>query len=151
MKAPAKITDAFSIAVTASKLVDKVDIYPTKERMDLLYQVVEADFTTKVQALLDIQPRERLWLRIHTANGPLLTKMSEVTNVMPFGFASPVMLAPSSINKVHMAYPIGKALSGVKSEIWGDVSSGSLQIPVVKGNPYGKSKTLQPYPATAFS
>jgi len=140
--APTKITDAFSIAVTASKLVDKVDIYPTKERMDLLYQVVEADFTTKVQALLDIQPRERLWLRIHTANGPLLTKMSEVTNVMPFGFASPVMLAPSSINKVRMAYPIGKALSGVKAEIWGDVSSGSLQIPVIKGNPYGKAQNI---------
>ncbi|AGA67763.1 Mg-chelatase subunit ChlD [Desulfitobacterium dichloroeliminans LMG P-21439] len=136
---PAKITDAFSIAVTASRVVDKVDIYPTEEQKDRVYQVVEADFSTKVQALLDINPRERLWLRNHTANGPLLTPMSEVTTVMPLGFASPVMLAPSSTNKVRLAYPMAKALSGMKADLWGDVKSGSLQIPVVKGNPYGKA------------
>lgn len=138
-EAPTKITDAFSIAVTASRLVDKVDSYPIDEQKNRVYQVIEADFSTKVHALLDIEPRERLWLRIYTANGPLLTPMSEVTTVMPLGFASPVMLAPSSTNKVRMVYPMAKALSGIKSDLWGDVSTGSLQVPVSKGNPYGKA------------
>lgn len=138
---PTKITKAFSMAVTASSIVDKIDIYPSEEQVEnqTTFRVIEATFSTKVQALLDIDPRERLWLKIHTANGPLLTKMSEVTTVMPFGFASPVMLAPASANTVRLAYPLAKALVSTKTEIWGDVQSGSLQIPIGKGNPYGKA------------
>lgn len=134
---PTQITDAFSMTLTASSVTDKVDIYEAEENTS--FRLVEASVTSKVQALLDIDPANRLWLKIDTANGPLLTKMSEVTVAMPFGFLSPVMLAPGATSTVRFAYPIAKALAGVKMDIWGDVQSGSLQIPLVKGNVYGKA------------
>ena len=102
----------------------------------MLYRVVEAEFDSKVQALLDINPQERLWLKVNTNQGPLLTKMSDATHVLPFGFVSPVMLAPGSVNKVRLAYEIANGLSGTQTEIWGDLQSGSLQVPQLR-SPYG--------------
>ncbi|MEL1136551.1 VWA domain-containing protein [Desulfitobacterium sp. THU1] len=137
---PAKITDAFAMAVTAADVVDKIDIYPAEPAKDQpVFRVVEGAFSTKVQALLDINPKDRLWLKIDTANGPLLTQMSDVTTVMPMGFSAPVMLAPASTNRVRFAYPFARALSSSKADIWGDLRGGNLEIPVVKGNPYGKA------------
>ncbi len=135
--APVKITDAFSMTLKSVDSMDAIQKYPAAE--NTTFRVIEADFDTKVQALLDIDPAARFYLNINTGAGPLMTKMSNATALLPFGFMSPVMLAPSSPNKVRMAYPIAKSLLGVKSEIWADLDSGSLQIPVVKGDIYGGS------------
>ena len=145
---PAQITDAFSMTLTASSVTDKVDIYQAEENTS--FRLVEAAVTSKVQALLDIDPASRLWLRIDTANGPLLTKMSDVTAALPFGFLSPVMLAPGATNTVRFAYPIAKALAGAKMDLWGDVQSGSLQIPLVKGSVYGKASNKQTLTGDGF-
>jgi len=110
---PAKITDAFSLTVKAASAMDKIQKYEAQE--NTTFRVIEADFDTKVQALLDIDPASRFYLKIDTGAGPLLTKMSNATALLPFGFMSPVMLAPSSPNKVRMAYPIAKSLLGTKS------------------------------------
>lgn len=138
---PVKISDAFSMTIKGSSVVDKIDIYKAEDKTS--FHVVEADFNSKVQALLDIQPAQRLWLRINTNQGPLLTKMSDVTASMPFGFLSPVMLAPGSANKVRFAYPVANALTKTQADIWGDLASGNLEVPLVKGSPYGNlgSKT----------
>ncbi|KJS87395.1 MAG: hypothetical protein JM58_04385 [Peptococcaceae bacterium BICA1-8] len=132
---PVKISDAFSMTLKGSSVVDKIDIYQAENNTS--FRVIEADFDSKVQALLDIDPAQRLWLRVNTNQGPLLTKMSDVSATMPFGFIYPVMLAPGSANKVRFAYPVANALTGTKAEIWGDLNSGSLEIPLVKGSPYG--------------
>ena len=134
---PVKISDAFSMTLKGSSVVDKIDIYQAENNTS--FRVIEADFDSKVQALLDIDPAQRLWLRVNTNQGPLLTKMSDVTATMPFGFISPVMLAPGSANKVRFAYPVANALANSKAEIWGDLHSGSLEIPVVKGSPNGNT------------
>lgn len=137
---PTKISDAFSMKVTGTSVVEKIDKYPAERNAS--YRVVEAELDTKVQALLDINPQERLWLRINTGQGPLLTKMSNVTHVLPFGFVSPVMLAPGSTNKVRLAYEIANGLSNTQAEIWGDLQSGSMLVPVVKGSPYGSNGSI---------
>ncbi|MGI6224928.1 MAG: vWA domain-containing protein [Peptococcales bacterium] len=132
---PVKISDAFSMTVTGSSVLDKVDIYPAEKNTS--FRIVEAEFNSKVQALLDINPMERLWLRVNTSSGPLLTKMSDVTHALPFGFMAPTMLAPGSANKVRLAYPVANGLISAQADVWGDLASGSLQVPVVKGNSYG--------------
>ncbi|MGE4283395.1 MAG: VWA domain-containing protein, partial [Clostridia bacterium] len=134
---PAKITDAFSMTVKASSMVPELDIYKAPEKTS--FRVIEADFSCNVQALLDINPAERLWLKVNTAAGPLMTKMSEVTSYIPFGFMKPRMLAPASANKVRFAYSIANVLSSTETEIFGDIQNGSLQIPVIKGSSYGSS------------
>ncbi|MEN6313075.1 MAG: VWA domain-containing protein [Clostridiaceae bacterium] len=135
--APAKITDAFSMSVSGTKLVDKVDKYKAGDNTS--FRIIEADFNTNVQALLDIDPSKRFFLKINTNSGSLMTKMSDATAALPYGFMSSVMLAPSSLNKVRLAYSVANALSGTQAEIWGDLQSGSMQIPVVNGKAYGSA------------
>ena len=136
-QAPAKISDAFSMTVKAVDTMDLVQNYQAME--NTTFRVIEADFESKVLALLDINPAERLWMKIDTGAGPLMTKMSDVTALLPFGFISPVMLAPSSVSKVRMAYPIANSLLSAKAEIWGDLESGGLRIPLNNGSPYGSA------------
>lgn len=129
---PAKITDAFSMSVTGYSDVDKVDVYTAEK--DTSFRIVETKFDSKVQALLDIHPAQRFWLKINTPEGPLLTRLSSVTAAIPFGFMSPVMLAPGSSNRARLVYQIPSGLAEAPAELWGDLSSGELKIPVVKGS-----------------
>lgn len=132
---PVNITDAFSMTINAAKVVPKLDNVEASEKSS--FKVIEANFKAKIQALLDIEPSQRLLYSIDTAQGPLLTKMSDVTNQIPFGFMKPVMLAPASNNMVRFAYQIPNILSNTNSEIIGDLKDGTLHIPVTKGKAYG--------------
>ena len=38
-----------------------------------------------------------------------------------------------------MAYPVAKSLLGAKAEIWGDLDTGGLRIPIKDGSPYGSA------------
>jgi hypothetical protein len=134
--APVNIADSFTMTVNSVSDVPKLDIYQAPK--DSSFRVIEADMKSNVQALLDISPKERLWMKTNTAAGPLLVQMNDVTAYTPFGFTEPVMLGPGSVNKVRMVYPIAKALAGSSSEIFGDLTDGSLNIPVIKGGSYGK-------------
>lgn len=135
--APANITDAFSMKITAVKDTPAIDIYNAAEKT--AFRVIEAQFDSKVQALLDIEPAERFMLKIDTNSGSLMTRLSNATAALPFGFMSPVKLAPSSVNKVRFAYPVAKALSGAKSTLWADLQDASLELPIVQGKAYGNT------------
>lgn len=132
---PVDITEAFSISVNGSSLAQKLE--SVEAAKDTSFKVIEADFKAKFQALLDIDPSLRLLLGIDTAQGPLLTKMSGVTAQLPFGFMKPVMLAPASNNTVRFAYQIPTALANTKTDIFGDLRDGVLQVPVTKGAVFG--------------
>lgn len=132
---PVNITEAFSINIKGTSLESKLDRIQAAENTS--FRVIEAEFKTKVEALLDIEPADRLLLGFETAQGPLMTRMSEVTARIPFGMMSPVMLAPGSNNTARFAYQIPNAFSNVKTDIIGDLRDSSLQIPIVKGKVYG--------------
>ncbi len=134
---PANITDAFTIKVTATKDTDVIDVHKAED--NTAFRVIEAQFDSKVQALLDIEPSDRFYLKINTNSGPLMTKLSNATTALPLGFMSPVKLAPSSVNKVRLAYPVAKALSATQAELWADLQNGSLQIPITDGKAYGST------------
>lgn len=135
--APADITDAFTIKVTAVKDTETIDIYKAADKT--AFRVIEAQFDSKVQALLDIEPAERFMLKIDTNSGSLMTRLSNATAALPLGFMSPVKLAPSSVNKVRFAYPVAKALSGTKSMLWADLRDASLELPIIQGKAYGNA------------
>lgn len=132
---PVNITDAFSMRIKGTSLEPKLDV--VQAEANTTFRVIDAEFETKVQALLDIDPSQRLLLSHDTAQGPLLTKMSDVTASLPFGFMKPVMLAPGSSNMVRMAYQIPNILSNTKCDIVGDLRDGTITIPVVKGQVFG--------------
>lgn len=136
---PVNITDAFSINIKGTSVEPKLDTVQAAENTS--FRVIEAEFNTKVEALLDIEPAERLLLGFETAQGPLITRMNDVTAKVPFGMMRPVMLAPGSSNIARFAYQIPNVFSGVKTDIIGDLRDGSLQISVVKGKVYGTASS----------
>ena len=71
-----------------------------------------------------------------TRQGPLMTKMSDVTALLPFDHVAR-HAGPSSA-KVRMAYPVAKSLLGAKAEI-GAILIPGLRIPIKDGSPYGSA------------
>ncbi|MEA4831126.1 MAG: VWA domain-containing protein [Oscillospiraceae bacterium] len=145
-----KITDAFSmkmIGMTDLTSLMKIDLPQSEdsEYNNNAFRVLEAQFDTKVQALLDIDPVERFLYQIDTDKGVLLVPMSDIVYKLPLGFSGKTMLAPGSCSKVRMPFVLPRELLNVNSYIYGDLSDGSLLIPVVKGSAYktgGTGKTF---------
>lgn len=133
--APAALSDTFSMTVTGSRTVPGIEKYKAAELSS--FQVVEAQFESKVQALLNMDPGERFWLKIDTKSGALMTRMSDITAAMPLGFLEPVMAGPASANPVRMAYEIPWQLAKYKSYIYTDLATGGKVIPVTSGEVYG--------------
>lgn len=125
------ITDAFTMNVTAATVENEISKIQSADFA--AFRVIEAEFDTKVQALLNINPAERIYLKYDTESGELLSQLSDTTNHMPLGFSEEVMLAPASSNVVRMAYDIPQALEGYKSQLLFDLRDTSALFNVSEG------------------
>ncbi|NLI77010.1 MAG: VWA domain-containing protein [Candidatus Riflebacteria bacterium] len=128
---PADVADGFALAVTATALEDRIDRYPAGDFAR--FRVIEGEFRSKVQALLNIDPARRIWLRFPSASGDLMVRLGDVTAFTPLGFRDPVQLAPGSTNVVRLVYDLPAALEGCGSELFFDLATGSAVIPVTEG------------------
>ncbi|HCS73752.1 MAG TPA: hypothetical protein DIW17_07745, partial [Clostridiales bacterium] len=99
--------------------------------------MIEAIFDTKVQALLNTNPAERIYLKYDTESGELLSELSDATNHMPLGFSEEVMLGAASSNVVRMAYDMPQALEGYKSQLFFDLRDTSALFNVSEGKTLG--------------
>ncbi len=140
-----EITESFSITVTGKSDVDELEgmkvFASDNEESDLSIQsskfrVLETQFNSKVQALLDIEPQKRLLYEVETDHGSLVTEISNIVYSLPLGFTGKTMLAPGSCNNLRMPFVISKELLSTKSNLFGDLQNGTLSIPVTDGVPY---------------
>jgi len=136
-EATGKLSDTFTMNVTASEVKTGIDQYKSGD--NAAFRMVEANFSSNVQALLDINPAERVWLRYPSKSGDLLAPMSPVTQFMPMGFWDQVMLGPGSDNIVRLAYDVPARLDKHKCELYFDIATGSAVFGVTEGKPYGAS------------
>lgn len=120
---PGDLADGFALAVTATGLADTVDRYPAGEFARFL--VVEAEFRSKVQALLSLDPARRIWLRFPSGAGDLMCRLGAVTPFMPLGFYDPVRLAPGSANAVRMVFDVPAGLASCAAELFFDLAAGA--------------------------
>lgn len=132
---PADLSDTFKLTVTATSLEQKLDRYAAED--GARFRVIEGSFESRVLALLNIDPAQRILLRYPTATGDLMARLSDVTGFIPLGFRDPVMLAPSSGNVIRLAYEVPTALDIYQSELYFDLAKGSAVIPVSEGKKYG--------------
>jgi Mg-chelatase subunit ChlD len=127
---PAKLSDAFSLAIREVKDVMKIG---TQEAGDgSVFRIVEADFVSNVQALLDLNPAERFSLRLNTKEGALGVRLHNVTGLLPLGFLAPTMLSPGSDNRIRLAFrvPEQAAKEAGLGELVVDVRGGGVVIPL---------------------
>ena len=141
---PTRITDAFSMNVTGKSDQKEYGTFKrdpryTPEQKEYrqytVLRTIQARFDSNVQALLNIDPMERFYYVLDTAEGPLMTKMNNIVYNTPLGFTGQTMMAPGASNLVHMPFEIPEAFSEASSRITGDISGGILDIPVTAGSP----------------
>lgn len=132
---PQNITEAFTMNVTSATVENEISKLQSADFA--AFRVIEAIFDTKVQALLNINPAERIYLKYDTESGELLSQLSDATNHMPLGFSEEVMLAPASTNVVRMAYDMPQALEGYKSQLFFDLRDTSALFNVSEGKILG--------------
>ncbi len=113
--APARLSDAFSLQLRAVKDLDSIDT--VKAQSGSLFRVVEADLTSRVQALLDIDPSKRFWLLLPTAAGPLYSPVAPQTAFLPYGFVRPALMAPGSNNRIRFAFQVPLVLRTTPGEL----------------------------------
>ncbi len=141
---PTRITDAFSMSVTGKSdqkeygtFKRNLNYTPEQKeyRQYTVLRTIQARFDSNVQALLNIDPMERFYYVLDTAEGPLMTKMNNIVYNIPLGFTGQTMLAPGASNIVHMPFEIPEAFSEASSRITADINGGSPDIPVTSGSP----------------
>ncbi|MCX7773670.1 MAG: VWA domain-containing protein, partial [Clostridia bacterium] len=125
--ATGKLSDTFEITVKSKKDLTKIENTELKEGS--LFRVIEGQMNAKVQALLDINPMERFYLKIQTAAGPFMVKMNDTTALLPYGFLRPVMLAPGSSNTVRCSFQIPTSVKDAKMDLYGDIAGGAVSVP----------------------
>ena len=145
---PEKLSDAFSLSLTGKTDTDSVEgasFYGAeKEEMKAEYRIVEAQFDSRVQALLNIDPLQRFYYKLETNSGDLLIPMDPIVNNLPLGFTGATMLAPASSQNVRMPYAIPKAMEEYAASIWADLKTGACEMPVQQGSAYAsKSEGLR--------
>lgn len=131
---PADLAEAFSLNVTAAGLENRIDSYTAGDYA--AFRVIEAEFSSQVQALLNIDPAQRIYLRYPTTAGDLMCRLSEVTAFTPLGFREPVMLGPGAANVIRLIYDVPSALEEAASELFFDLAKGSAVFPVTGGKPF---------------
>lgn len=157
-EAPAgNIADSFSLKLIGCE--DTQDIagvnfeYYSEE--DEIYtqnmRILEMQFESKVQALLDIIPSERFYYKIPTNSGDLLVKMSDYVNNLPLGFTGKTKFAPASVTDVRLPYAIPLAMKDSKATLWGELKGGSFEMDVNSGSVYKGYEAGQKYEHEYFT
>jgi len=115
-RTPVQLSDAFKIALR--EVTDVEQIGGFKAGNGMVFRIVEADFISNVQALLDLNPAERFSLRLMTNQGALHIPLHNATSLLPLGFMHPTMLSPGSSNRICLAFRVPK---GTAKESMGEL------------------------------
>ncbi|MBI9012709.1 MAG: VWA domain-containing protein [Clostridiales bacterium] len=142
VKADDNLTDLFGLSVISE--LDNNDINQVKSGDDTTFKVVTANFTSQVQALLDLNPIERIFIRSKTDSGDFYFPIHSVTNLLPSGFVQPRMIAPGSNNVIKWAFEMPDILKTNKTELYMDVYKSDYIIDVREGDILS-SQTLATY------
>ena len=140
----ARLTDTFTLEITAWDELTKIPgtgkegaaAGPDQGLVPgagAVFKVVEGNFTSRLQALLNIDPKERFSLRVKTASGDFYIPVSPATNLLPAGFVNPRMLSPGSFNRVRWLFEIPGALKNSMAEIFVNLRGEDKSAPVAAG------------------
>jgi len=129
---PTRLSDAFEIRIAAVDDLEQIGSVAA-DKLNV-FRVVELDLTSKVQALLDINPQEVFSLRIQTDKGHAFIPISlEATMSMPLGFGEARMVAPGSFNKMRFVFEIPREIAANPCELFVDLRQDDLFIPLIEG------------------
>ncbi|MFP4015731.1 MAG: hypothetical protein ACLFUI_01750, partial [Halanaerobiales bacterium] len=128
---PVRLSEAFSIVPAAVKDIEEIAGIRAAD-WDSVFRVVEAELTSNVQALLDINPEQVFSLSISTKKGDYFVPLNPITENLPMGFVRKTMIAPGSFNKVRLAFQVPYALAEEECSLYVNMKKDDVIIPLEK-------------------
>jgi hypothetical protein len=123
------LSESFVLKVKAVR--DAATIETVAAGKDATFRIVEADFVSNVQALIDINPANYFYYRQPTGQGPFYIPIAPATQLLPFGFTQPVMFAPGSSNRVRFAFEVPRSLAAQSAgELFVELGGGDVIVPL---------------------
>ena len=132
-KLPQKISDSFSLEINGYEDFKKIQGMIESEE-DTSFRVVEGNFISNMQALLQLEPAERFLLKMPTESGDFYFPLSSTTNIIPAGFYKSRKLSPGSFNLVRWAFQIPDSLKNNSSEIFVDLQGEDKTVKIFDGD-----------------
>ena len=131
--ATGKLSETFELALTTVGETDRIEKVALTRKTSA-FKIVEAELKSQVQADLKMNPRERFYLNIKTAEGPFLVPVHTATALLPYGLLRPVTLGPGSVSKVRLAFQTPNALGAMPTDLYVDLFGGATVLPVSGGS-----------------
>ncbi len=127
-----ELNDTFSINI--GEVHDIEDTYADSPNEETSFKEVEGLLTSNVNALLELEPTERIHLQVPTTDGDLWLDIHEATSLVPFGYYQKRQLAPGSNNKVVWLFEMPKVLLASATSLHFDLFGDDVVIPVSQGS-----------------
>lgn len=132
LEVTSNLSDTFGLAITDFKHVE--DIAGVVEMDDeSTLRIVKGNFTSNMQALIDINPVERMKMRINTASGDFYIPVSPLTVMIPGGFIQPRMMAPGANNVVKWVFQIPESLTDYSSDLFVELFEEDKVVQISEG------------------
>lgn len=136
-----KLSDSFSLAIGGYKDDFVYDEYKEREA-NLMMREVTGVFVSKVQALLDIGPKDRIFMEIETENGAYYFPLHPETTQIPLGHYTAKMLAPGAQNISKWLFEIPDALQDQRANLVVELAGGDVTVPIKDGGRYRAATPL---------
>ncbi|MCB2166516.1 MAG: VWA domain-containing protein [Deltaproteobacteria bacterium] len=132
-----------SFALKISRVEDLTNIGQIPAGDGFVFRVIEGYLTSKIQALLALDPAQRFTYHLPTDKGDFVFTLHAATELVPMGFYRPTMVTPGSRNVIRMAFRMPKDMADrpEKGYLFVDVFGGGVRLELADA----------PAPASALS
>lgn len=128
---PQKLSDAFELSLSNVEDYSAQNAYGEIVE-SLVMREVTGVFRSNVQALLTLDPKERIKLEIMTEEGNYYFDIHPKTANVPFGHLSQKMMAPGGQNVSKWLFEIPKALADAPSNLILELAGGDFVMPLTE-------------------
>jgi len=121
---------SFSLQITSVE--DRTDIGQVAAGEGFVFRVIEGHLTSKIQALLELDPAQRFKYHLPTEKGDFVFTLHSVTELIPMGFYQATMVAPGARNVIRMAFRMPTQLAEIaaKGYLFVDVYGGGVHLDI---------------------
>ncbi len=138
-EAGTSLADTFSVQIIDVK--DDLE-FVEEENSASFYRAVEGLLTSEVNALLELEPTERIHLSIPTNDGEFWFDLHNATSLVPFGHYQKRQLAPGSNNKLVWIYELPETIKTYESNLDFELAGDDVRLNVTKGDTLSMSNQV---------
>ncbi|MBE0450641.1 MAG: VWA domain-containing protein [Clostridia bacterium] len=133
------LSDSFGLAFVG--LEDKMK-FPGDESIKVsnLFRAVQGTFISKMQALIDFNPSERLYLEVLSGSGSYYFNLHPTTAIVPYGQYYPKMIGPGAQNLTQWIFEMPQSLAKAPANLYINLRNDDARMPIVSG----KAQNLTP-------